>query len=141
MILRLLKKKIINFTQNKKKHKFSAEKLFKFNLKTLNKLSKKPYKFIIFLTINYSLPAFGLVEKKFRIKRLKIIKYKPFFILKNKTKIFFSIKKITDFYKYKKKVNNLMFSNEINSFLINNKIENQTKAIIYKSILKFYRWY
>ena len=90
---RLLKKKIINLVLNKK-NKFYNEKLFKSNLKKLNKNNKKSSKFIIFLAINYLLPVFKLTHKKLRIKKLKLIKYKPIFILKNKNRIFFSIKLI-----------------------------------------------
>merc|ERR1712226_1461386 len=84
---------------NKNNKKFLSENLFKLNLKNLNKQNKKQFKKIIYLVINYSLPVFELIKKLVKIKKTKIIKFKPFFILKNKTRIFLSLKLIVNFYK------------------------------------------
>jgi hypothetical protein len=142
MSIRLIKKKLINSLLNKKGHKFSSEKLLKFNLKKLNKINKKCCKFIVYLAINYSLPVFQLIKKKLKIKKVKLIKHQPFFILKNKNRIFFSIKHIITFYKNKNLnfKNKMMFLGQNNSYLENKKIEDQEQTIIYKNALKFYRW-
>ena len=127
---RLLKKKIINLVLNKK-NKFYNEKLFKSNLKKLNKNNKKSSKFIIFLAINYLLPVFKLTHKKLRIKKLKLIKYKPIFILKNKNRIFFSIKLIAK----NKKKNEFLFLNNPNVSIIA-----QKQILNNINVLTFYRW-
>lgn len=140
---RLVRKKIINFMLNKKKHKFCSEKLLKYNLKHLNKKTKKQFKFIICLALNNCLPSFQLTKKQVKIKKIKLIKYKPFFILKNKNRIFFSIKSIINFCKkLKSKISNeLILLSQNNSHLINININSQEEVItVYKNVLTFYRW-
>lgn len=129
-----IKKKIINCLLWKKNNKFCSEKLFKKKIKTINILNKKCFTKIIFLLINYYIPAFQVVNKTIKIRKLKLIKYKPIFVLENKNKIFFSIKNIVKNSKNKKSI-------FLNSILINKIVVNQHKIINYKNILIFYRWY
>jgi ribosomal protein S7 len=142
---RLFKKKLINCIATKG-NKFSSEILFKRCLKHLTRKKNKKIKNFIFLVINYALPTFKLETKNIKIKKTKLIKSKPFFIQKNKNRIFFSIKFIVN--SARKKSNNFLknFNNELvgtsqwnsDSILVKNK--NQEQVLLYQNVLLFYRW-
>ena len=135
MSTRLLKNKIINIMLNKEKNKHCCEKLFKLNLKKTLINSKKCSKLIIFLLINFHLPVFQLIKKNVRVKKIKIIKYKPFLILKNKNKIFFGIKHVINKLKYKKENKLTLLKN-----FVYKKQNSQEQIINYYNVLIFYRW-
>jgi ribosomal protein S7 len=142
---RLLKKKLIN-CMVVEGNKFTSEILFKSCLKYLARKKNKKIKNFIFLVLNYLLPTFKLETKKIKIKKTKLIKVKPFFIKKNKNRIFFSLKFIV--HSARKKSNNFLksFNSEFvaisqrssDSVLVKN--ENQEQALLYQNILLFYRW-
>lgn len=136
MSAKLLKNKIINVMLNKSKNKYCSEKLFKCNLKKITKISNKCYKSIIFLIINYYLPVFQLIKKSIRVKKIKLIKYKPFFILKNKNKIFFGIKELVKILQIKKN-NELILLNTATVYKTQNF---QEPVFDYYNVLTFYRW-
>ena len=134
MFIKIIKKKLINNILNKKNSKFLAEKLFKLNLKKLNKITKKNSKFIFYLAINLSLPVFELAKKKVKVKKVKLIKQKPCFIFENKNRILISIKKVTILYQISK-FKEILSQKQIND----NKYFNNA-IILNKNTLKFYRW-
>ena len=135
MSTKLLKIKIINIMLNKNKNKYCTEKRFKLNLKKLTKITNKCSKFILFLIINYYLPIFQLIKKSVRIKKIKLIKYKPFFILKNKNKITFSVKQMIKVLKNKKNNELTLLKNAVY------KTQNAQEQISnYYNVLTFYRW-
>jgi hypothetical protein len=129
-----------------KGNKFSSEILFKNCLKHLTRKKNKKIKNFIFLVINYVLPTFKLETKKIQIKKTKLIKFKPFFIQKNKNRIFFSIKFIVN--SARKKSNNF-FKSLNHEFVatshrsgdsVLDKNKNQEQVLLYQNILLFYRW-
>jgi hypothetical protein len=131
---RLLRQKITNSFLPKNGQKCTSEKFFKTILKNLNKISKKSDKLIVFSKIKFSLPVFGFINKQIKIKKNKLIKYQPIFIIKNKNRILFSLKHIILIYKkFKIKSNDLFLINS-NNFSANKKV------LDYKNILTFYRW-
>jgi ribosomal protein S7 len=142
---RLLKKKLINCILMQG-NKFSSEILFKNCLKHLTRKKNKKIKNFIFLAINHALPTFKLETKTIKKKKTKLIKYKPFFIQKNKNRIFFSVKFIVN--SARKESNNFFksFNQEFvaiskrtsNSVSVKNK--NQEQALLYQNVLLFYRW-
>jgi ribosomal protein S7 len=142
---RLLKKKLINCIVTKG-NKFSNEILFKSCLKYLTRKKDKKIKNFIFLVVNNTLPTFRLETKRLKTKKIKLIKFKPFFIQKNKNRIFFSIKFIVN--SARKKSNNFFKSlnsefiatgqRSSDSVLVKNK--NQEQALLYQNVLLFYRW-
>lgn len=143
---RFLKKKIINFIV-KKGNKFLSENILKKSFKHLNKNTKKQIKMLIYIAINNSLPTFQIEINKKRIKKIKLIKFKPFFVLKNKNRISSSIKIIVNFSKIR---NNTSFlTNLKNEFILSSKNKSgsveeknkiQKQALAYQNILTFYRW-
>jgi ribosomal protein S7 len=142
---RLLKKKLINCIAIKG-NKFSSEILFKNCLKHLSRKKDKKIKNFIFLVINYTLPTFKLETKKIKIKKTKLIKFKPFFIQKNKNRIFFSIKFIVN--SARKKSNNFFKSlnyefiatSQQSSDSVLGKNKHQEQVLLYQNVLLFYRW-
>jgi hypothetical protein len=127
-------------------NKFSSEILFKSCLKHLTRKKNKKIKNFIFLAINHTLPTFKLETKKIKIKKTRLIKYKPFFIQKNKNRIFFSVKFIVDSARKGSTHFFKSFSSEFvaiskrtsNSVSVKNK--NQEQALLYQNVLLFYRW-
>jgi ribosomal protein S7 len=142
---RLLKKKLVNCIAIKG-NKFTSEVLFKSCLKHLTRKKNKKIKSFIFLTINYVLPTFKLETKEIKKKRTKLIKFKPFFIQKNRNRIFFSLKFIVD--SARRKPNNFLknFNTELaatsqkNSDSESMKNKNQEQVLLYQNALLFYRW-
>jgi ribosomal protein S7 len=142
---RLLKKKLISCIVTKG-NTFSNEILFKSCLKYLTRKKNKKIRNLIFLVVNNALPTFKLETKRLKTKKIKLIKFKPFFIQKNKNRIFFSIKFIIN--SARKKSNNF-FKNLNSEFIATNrqdsdsllvKNKNQEHALLYQNALLFYRW-
>jgi len=142
---RLLKKKIVNYIMNRG-NKCSSERLLKNSLKNLTKNNKKNFKNIVNLALNYSLPTFQLQTSKVRIKKIKLIKFKPFFILNNKQRVSFSIKFIIQSSYNKKNIffksleTELVSTSKLSSESVTTKNQSQEKVIIFQNILTFYRW-
>lgn len=126
---RLIKLKIINNMLTTKNHKFCSENLFKKKLKFLNKKTNKQSKFIIFLMVNSTLPTFELAVKTIKIKKLELKKYRPF-LIKNKNRIFLSIKVFV-------KNNKIL---DYNDNFISQSVSIQQRILLFKNILTFYRW-
>lgn len=142
---RTIKNKIINYLINNGK-KNTIEKLLKNSFKKLSQQSKKQFKAITYLALNYSLTVFKLEKKKVKTARIEKIKLQPFFVFSNKIRIFYAIKFITN--SLKKRINfKNNFKNELlllfqkNNELILKKNENQEKVFLTQNILTFYRWY
>lgn len=142
---RILKNKFLNCLM-KNGNKFCTEKLFKKILKNFNKNNKKRVGNILYLIINYTLPTFEIGTRKVKKKKLKLIKFKPFFLFKNKNRIFIALKLILKNSNLQKNSFLINFKNEIllpifnNTKLISKKNDNQKQALVYENILTFYRW-
>lgn len=142
---RTIKNKIINYLINNGK-KNTIEKLLKNSFKKLSQQSKKQFKTITYLALNYSLAVFKLEKKKVKTARIEKIKFQPFFVFSNKIRIFYGIKFITNSLKKRTNFKN-NFKNELlllfqkNNELILKKNENQEKVFMAQNILTFYRWY
>lgn len=142
---RLIKKKIINYLISKGK-KNVVERLLKGSIKKLNQQSKKQFKSIAYLSLNYSLSTFKLETKKVKLKKIEKIKLKPFFLFKHQNRIFYSIKIITKLLKKKGNFlknlkNELLLSCIKKGDLITQKNENQEKVLLSNNVLTFYRYH
>lgn len=144
-MFRLIKCKLLNgLTKNG--NKFNSEKLLKNSLKCIIKNNKKSCKIIIFLALNFCLPAFNLETRLFKTKKIKLLKIKPIFILTMKQKIYYSLKFIISLSRKKNSIffknfkNQLILTVNLKNGILYKKIQTQEQAILSKNVLTFYRW-
>lgn len=144
-----VKNKIINhLVLNGMKNK--SEKTLTKSIKSLQKVSKKPFKKILQLALAFNTPIFKLntiTQKKRKKKKLKT-KIIPSFIPSKLSRISFAIRLILKVAKAKKALpffkkfqEELIISSQNKSLAIAKKEETQKQAVANRRLFKYYRWH